>query len=513
MRASMGRLEEDIAVNRIAGRRRTAVTAVVGAIVACSLLAGPAQATTLSVTPTIQGAGGVADAAASYSCTSPAIHDTDLNAVPCGTSAGYDVVVRLCPIVLRGCVPVVNTELRLTATPASGWEFAGWAGSGCTGTAPTCLLAVSKLATDPASQAFAPRALFREIVNTDVTSPTVPDGGATNSTAITLNYSSFLGTSFSCKLDNVAKTCPMQLDHTGSSTFTGLGDGAHAFTISATNGVGNTGDPRTFSWTVDTVAPTAAFDPSTGPGEGALQTISSETFTFTTSEPAGGRFECALDDAPFAPCASPAAVTGLRAGGHSFSVRAIDAAGNVSDPIVRHWTLTTPDDDADGFNANVDCNDHNPAVHPGATDIPDDGVDENCDGVDAHTPPPVVVPSAPERIQVVVAFGFKASRHATTFTRLQVQNIPFGATVRVTCRGHGCPKAFRGRGFTRRHAFGTVDLKRFVRRPLRAGATITASVSKPGAIDAVKTLRVRSAKAPTVATRCRPPGAKKPVSC
>ena len=42
---------------------------------------------------------------------------------------------------------------------------------------------------------------------------------------------------------------------------------------------------------------------------------------------------------------------------------------------------------------------------------------------------------------------------------------------------------------------------------------ITVTVSKPGTIASVKTLRVRSGKAPTLTTRCLPPGAKKPQAC
>jgi uncharacterized repeat protein (TIGR02543 family) len=485
-------------------RLRPTFISLLGVLVASAVFAGPALAGSMTVTPSLLGAGKIEDPG-NYLCSgSPPSNGT---ATACASSNGYvPPCSGLC---------ILRNVLNLKATPEPGWRFVGWTGSaaGCS-TDPQCNFSIIPFPTQP-DVSFAPVAVFHEIVDAAIGAK--PPAFAA-STSATFGYSSNVGTSVQCKLDGASRACAFGA-HNGSVTLSGLAQGGHTFQVTALSPNGNPSEPAaSWSWVVDTNAPDTAFDPSAGPGEGALQTVTSETFKLTSSEPTGATFECSLDSAPFAACSSPVALDGLAPGRHTFAVRAIDRAGNVdASPAVRTWTIAVPDADGDGFNANIDCNDTSAAVHPGANDVPGNGVDENCDGADAAAPTvqvsPQAAPAAPEQVLVTLAFFASAKKGSTKFTTLQVKNVPFGATVNVVCKGRGCPSGLKGKGFTKKNAFGTVSLAKFIKKPVKAGSVITVTVSKPGAINAVKVLTVRAAKKPLIATRCLPPGAKSPVAC
>jgi hypothetical protein len=74
-------------------------------------------------------------------------------------------------------------------------------------------------------------------------------------------------------------------------------------------------------------------------GPAALSASPNASFAFTSDE-AGGTFECSLDGAAFSSCTTPASLTGLTDGAHTFDVRATDLAGNTdATPDSVSWTI------------------------------------------------------------------------------------------------------------------------------------------------------------------------------
>ena len=67
--------------------------------------------------------------------------------------------------------------------------------------------------------------------------------------------------------------------------------------------------------------------------------VISPSFAFTANEAA--TFQCKLDAGGFAACPSPTGYSNLVGGPHTFTVRAIDIAGNVGAPVSYGWTIDT----------------------------------------------------------------------------------------------------------------------------------------------------------------------------
>ena len=101
----------------------------------------------------------------------------------------------------------------------------------------------------------------------------------------------------------------------------------------ATDPAGNPSDAASRTdFTVDTVVPSVAID---APLPADPNTDGTPEFHFSSSDPDVDHYECrvdSLDDADWALCSSPYETPPLEDGTHSFGVRAVDLAGNASDP-------------------------------------------------------------------------------------------------------------------------------------------------------------------------------------
>ncbi len=126
-------------------------------------------------------------------------------------------------------------------------------------------------------------------------------------------------------------------------------------------------------------------------------------------------------------------------------------------------------------------------------------------------------PARPARIDVTVAFRYKADRRATRLTRFTIKRVPRGATVLVTCKPPRRPHHKRprcpARTFRAKPRHSSVKVSTFLRKRLVRRTLIEARVTQRGKIGAVKQLRIRTRNGPSVATRCLPSGSERIVRC
>jgi hypothetical protein len=158
------------------------------------------------------------------------------------------------------------------------------------------------------------------------------------------------------------------------------------------------------------------------------------------------------------------------------------------------------DVDGDGFAGSQfggpDCNDSNAAIHPGALDVPHDGIDQDCTGRDAS------YPSLGANAVMSVLWYQKY----TKVTNLTVSGAPAGADVLLTCssKKRGCKFKTKTASLTSARPLQLAKLLRPAK--LRRNALVTVRVSKPGYIAAVFRFTIRIGKDPIKKTLCSPPG-------
>jgi hypothetical protein len=192
---------------------------------------------------------------------------------------------------------------------------------------------------DAAGNVDATPAAFTWTVDTAVPTVTLtskPTVVSTSTTAI-FNWTTNEPAAFTCRVDAAAfASCGATLATSGTKTFNGLIQGTHTFNIRARDSAGNiTPLPGvTFAWTIDTGPPDTTIDQASKPANPTSSR--SATFTFSATEP-GSTFKCKLDAAAFTTCTSPQSYTALPDGSRTFSVEAIDTAGNV-DPTPDSFT-------------------------------------------------------------------------------------------------------------------------------------------------------------------------------
>ena len=168
----------------------------------------------------------------------------------------------------------------------------------------------------------------------DTTPPPVPTiashASVVASSTTTFAFTSTGASSFQCHVDSAAfATCSSGL------SVGPFADGPHTFFVRALDDAGNASNPASFPWTIDTTPPPVPTIAS------HASVVASSTTTFAFTSTGASSFQCHVDSAAFATCSSGLSVGPFADGPHTFFVRALDDAGNASNPASFPWTIDT----------------------------------------------------------------------------------------------------------------------------------------------------------------------------
>jgi hypothetical protein len=173
---------------------------------------------------------------------------------------------------------------------------------------------------------------------------------------------------------------------------------------------------------------------------------------------------------------------------------AIDVPDDRIDQDCSGADATNLDRDGDGSPRPQDCNDADPAVHPGAREVAGNGVDENCDTA--------IVPFP--SLQGIVGNLWGASGSRTVNLKMTAKNFPRGTRIELRCSGGGCPFRRVKRRVSRSRQ--TINLHRALGRArLARGARVELRFTRAGRIGRVLRYRMRDPGQPRIDYLCRPP--------
>jgi hypothetical protein len=107
---------------------------------------------------------------------------------------------------------------------------------------------------------------------------------------------------------------------------------------------------------------------------------------------------------------------------------AVDVPDNGIDENCDGADAVDLDRDRDGSNRPQDCNDADAKIKPGAVDIPGNKVDEDCSGADARLP----------KLKTGVSFTVIRVGTKSVFTKLTLTGVKAGDKVKLSCPTRGC---------------------------------------------------------------------------